>query len=340
MGAQAAYVAGDWDRAASEVDVHGESPPEVAEALLSGVALAVRAGRGEAEAVPLIPHLRRQWEAEGLVTILTAAAGIDLHGDRGDLDAAIALHDEAVASLSQLWDRKDFQARVRFSGLLLGQLAGAAARTGSRDRRALVDLAAEPLDVARRIGEQRAAAAWGHGPEHLAWLARAEAEHARLRWLTGVDAPEADELEQVWRRALAAFEEFGHVFEVARCRARLAAVLRAAGNTAESAEHLRGATDVARRLGAEPLLSELRALGAPAQARSAPARSDEALTAREREVLALVAQGRTNREIAGQLYISAKTVSVHISNILAKLGAAGRTEAVAVARRRGHLTDA
>ena len=56
-------------------------------------------------------------------------------------------------------------------------------------------------------------------------------------------------------------------------------------------------------------------------------------------MLTLVAQGRSNREIAGQLYISAKTVSVHVSNMLAKLGAAGRTEAVAVARRRGYLDD-
>jgi DNA-binding CsgD family transcriptional regulator/tetratricopeptide (TPR) repeat protein len=340
MGAQAAYVAGDWDRAAREADVRGESPPEVAEAMLTSVGLAVRAGRGDAEALALVPHLRRQWDVEGMVTLLTTTAGIDLHGDRGDIDAAVALHDEAVASLVQLWERKDFQARVRFSGLLIGQLASAAGRTGSRDRGALLDLASEPLDVARRIGEQRAAAAWGHGPEHRAWLVRTEAEHARLRWLAGVDAPEAGELEALWRRALGAFEEFGHVFEVARSRARLAAVLRAAGNAAEAAEHVRLATEVARQLGAEPLQSELRALGAPAPARGPAARAEEALTAREREVLALVAEGRSNREIANQLYISAKTVSVHISNILAKLGAAGRTEAVAIARRRGLLTDA
>jgi DNA-binding CsgD family transcriptional regulator len=339
MGAQAAYVAGDWDRAAREADVRAESPPEIAEAMLVGVGMAVRAGRGESTATEVIGRLRPHWSAEGMVTILSATAGIDLHGDRGDLDAAVALHDEAVTSLSQLWERKDFQARVRFGALLLGQLASAAGRTGSRDRRALVDLGAEPLDVSRRIGEQRAAAAWGHGPEHRAWLARAEAEHARLRWLAGVDPPEARELEQLWRRALAAFEEFGHVFEIARSRARLAAVLRAAGNATEAAEHVRAATEVARGLGAEPLLSELRTLGAPAAARASTTRADEALTAREREVLALVAQGRSNREIAGQLYISAKTVSVHISNILAKLGASGRTEAVAVARRRGHLTD-
>ena len=57
-------------------------------------------------------------------------------------------------------------------------------------------------------------------------------------------------------------------------------------------------------------------------------------------MLALVAQGRSNRQIGTQLFISAKTVSVHVSNILAKLGAGGRTEAVAIARRRGLLDDA
>jgi DNA-binding NarL/FixJ family response regulator len=56
-------------------------------------------------------------------------------------------------------------------------------------------------------------------------------------------------------------------------------------------------------------------------------------------VLQLVAQGRSNREIGGQLFISGKTVSVHVSNILAKLGARGRLEAVAAARRRGLLGD-
>ena len=61
------------------------------------------------------------------------------------------------------------------------------------------------------------------------------------------------------------------------------------------------------------------------------------LTPRETEILRLVADGRSNGEIGKQLYISTKTVSVHVSNILAKLGAAGRTEAAAIARRRGLL---
>lgn len=60
-----------------------------------------------------------------------------------------------------------------------------------------------------------------------------------------------------------------------------------------------------------------------------------ALTARERDVLRLLARGRSNRQIGEELFISGKTASVHVSNILAKLGAASRTEAVAVAYRRG-----
>ena len=59
------------------------------------------------------------------------------------------------------------------------------------------------------------------------------------------------------------------------------------------------------------------------------------LTAREAEVLALLAQGRTNREIAARLFISAKTVEHHVSRVLAKLGARTRAEAVAVAAAAG-----
>ncbi|WP_319055437.1 helix-turn-helix domain-containing protein, partial [Streptomyces europaeiscabiei] len=57
------------------------------------------------------------------------------------------------------------------------------------------------------------------------------------------------------------------------------------------------------------------------------------LTGREHDVLRLVAVGRTNRQIAEELFISPKTASVHVSNILAKLGVSGRGEAAAVAHR-------
>ena len=61
------------------------------------------------------------------------------------------------------------------------------------------------------------------------------------------------------------------------------------------------------------------------------------LTEREREVLALVAEGLTNREIGSRLFISAKTASVHLSNLMVKLNVSSRTEAVTVAQRRGLL---
>ena len=60
-----------------------------------------------------------------------------------------------------------------------------------------------------------------------------------------------------------------------------------------------------------------------------------ALTRREVEVLALLAEGRTNRQIADTLFISESTAEVHVSNILGKLGVSGRTEAAAVALRGG-----
>ncbi|MGH8970516.1 MAG: helix-turn-helix transcriptional regulator [Actinomycetes bacterium] len=335
-------VAGDWDDAARLVDVTGESPPGMAEAVLAAVGLGVSAGRGQTAALDQLPQLRGWWHKGGMIAILVGAAAIDLHGDRGDLVAARAVYDDAVATVAELWQLPWFQARIRFSGLLLGQVATEAARSGSggsADRAELARLGDQLAAAARSTADKGRVRGRRRGPEGVAWLARVEAEHNRLRWLTGVDPPPEDELVGSWEQTVEAFDTFGHVFEAARSRARLSAVLRAVGRGPAAAEQAELARAVARRLGAEPLLAELRlAGGADPSDRRAKGR-DETLTAREHEVLALVAQGRSNREIAGQLFISAKTVSVHVSNILAKLGAGGRTEAVAIARRRHLLAD-
>jgi DNA-binding NarL/FixJ family response regulator len=66
-----------------------------------------------------------------------------------------------------------------------------------------------------------------------------------------------------------------------------------------------------------------------------PPTEDLGLTAREREVLALLVEGHTNRRIAATLFISESTAGVHVSNILGKLGVATRTEAATVAARLG-----
>ena len=93
------------------------------------------------------------------------------------------------------------------------------------------------------------------------------------------------------------------------------------------------AREAARALRAQPMLDELTAQGSTP--RPPPRSTQRRSRAREAEILALIAEGRSNGEIGKQLFISTKTVSVHVSNILAKLDAASRTEAAAVARRRG-----
>jgi DNA-binding NarL/FixJ family response regulator len=111
---------------------------------------------------------------------------------------------------------------------------------------------------------------------------------------------------------------------------------------------LADAADYAKSEGARGLGNEIEALARRARldlssdAVTAPAGDEEptpaesaGLTPREAEVLSLVAEGRTNRQIAATLFISDKTASVHVSRILAKLGATNRGEAAAIARRLG-----
>jgi DNA-binding NarL/FixJ family response regulator len=71
---------------------------------------------------------------------------------------------------------------------------------------------------------------------------------------------------------------------------------------------------------------------------SKPAQHDFGLSRRELDVLALIAQGRSNPEIGRRLFIARKTVAVHVSSILGKLGVSGRVEAATAAIRLG-LTD-
>ena len=325
-----AYQRGAWDEALQIADLGGEAPPPVAEALLGAARASVLAGRGDDATVALLDRARPLWERDGLLAITSGAVGIDFYGDRGDVAAMLALHDDAVVVAARMWSTEHFQARLRMSGLVLGHLANAVANAPTAERVTLTarvaGLAAAADAVQARVVRQKRA----FGPEGRAWAARTRAEHLRVRWLSGVDRPEEDELVAAWTMAVAAFELMGHRFETARSQARLAAVLRAAGRPQEAKAYVDPARETARALGAAPLLAELGALAPAPRREPGP---NGALTGRETEILGLVAQGRSNGEIARQLFISAKTVSVHVSNILAKLGASGRTEAAAIARR-------
>ena len=114
--------------------------------------------------------------------------------------------------------------------------------------------------------------------------------------------------------------------------------LHAAGLRSESVATLQAAIEAATTLGAGLIVSQARAFaeraGLPLD--GAPERHEAGsveLTAREQQVLDLIAEGLTNRQIGERLFISAKTASVHVSAILRKLGAASRTEAAMIAER-------
>jgi DNA-binding CsgD family transcriptional regulator/tetratricopeptide (TPR) repeat protein len=178
-------------------------------------------------------------------------------------------------------------------------------------------------------------------PGVLCNLLLAKAELSRLE---GVSDPER------WQTAATAWERLERPFEVAYARFRQAeALLRAGGTPRQQAETvLEAAHQTTMALGAEPLRREIELLAqrgrlrleepvdttAAPKAPSLPATS-LGLTRREAEVLALVAEGRTNRQIGETLFITPKTASVHVSRILAKLGVTGRGEAAAVAHRLG-----
>ena len=90
-------------------------------------------------------------------------------------------------------------------------------------------------------------------------------------------------------------------------------------------------------MGAVPLKEAVAATVSRSRLAGTGREADAVLTRREREVLALVAEGMTNREIGKRLFISDKTASVHLSNVMTKLNVTSRTEAVTVAHRRGLL---
>ncbi len=166
------------------------------------------------------------------------------------------------------------------------------------------------------------------GPEAIAWLARAEAEWTRL---IGASDPER------WKVAADAFA-YGYVYEEARSRWRLADALVGAGDRDEAAKEAGAAHEVALRLGAEPFRARVGALVRRARLdveSVTPSAGAAGLTPRELEVLRLVTDGRTNQQIADVLFISRKTASVHVSNILSKLDVHTRGEAAAVAHRLG-----
>lgn len=334
LRAQIKVILGDFEGALALADVSGQAPPVVPESLLAALVVTVRAVRGDRSAVAFLPGIQTHWTKDPLIAITAGPAAIEFFALDGDVDAIVAEHDRIVATVTALW-REFFHARVRIGAIALGALACSIINVATADRERIAREGARILEGSRRTLTLQAEEATHWGPEGVAWAARLSAEALRLRWLLGVDPPSEDELIDAWRSALTRFDELGHRYEIARCQTRLAGVLQAAGDPAQARSLADAARATATALGAQPLLDELRSLGTTPRQRAN--QTNDTLTAREAEILALVAQGRSNGEIGKQLFIATKTVSVHVSNILGKLGASTRTEAAAIAQRKGLL---
>jgi DNA-binding CsgD family transcriptional regulator/tetratricopeptide (TPR) repeat protein len=324
------YQAGSWDEAERVSGDLDQLSPAAAE--LSAVALLIDVGRGRPGAAGRLVRIQQLPGDKKWAAYLAGGCGVDLACWQGDLEQARARVSATLAVLEALGEQWELSAVWPATLGLAAEANGAARARADGDQAALAEATAVGRALLERSGRvERQARAVGRqvGPEALGWLARAEAEWTRLQ---GRSDPHA------WQAAVEAFS-YGHVYEVARCRWRLAEALLGAGQREQATVAARAAHATAVRLGAEPLQGVLEALarrgrlnlgaGLPAE------RPLAGLTRRELEVLRLLVEGRSNRQIAEQLFISGKTANVHVTNLLAKLGVHSRLEAAATARRLG-----
>jgi DNA-binding NarL/FixJ family response regulator/tetratricopeptide (TPR) repeat protein len=346
------YRLGRWDdseRAVRRAEEHG--PIGINLILVRELfgRLAVARGRFDEAAEHLQPLARlaeRTADVQFIEPVQSSLAQLALWQGRPD---------EAAATVATAIQQIDFTPEVKVGELYaLGVRANADVAELARVRRSAdrVVAATAAGDAVREAMRQRhadvLAARPALAPLSEPWLLLCEAEATRLHRQTDPAA---------WIAATEAWREQRRPYLVAYARWREAeAWLALRGNRDRAATALRAAHEIALTLRAEPLDREITALAvraridlnvepeAPGGAEETSTTSDEAsafgLTAREREVLGLVALGRTNRQIASELFISENTAGVHVSNILGKLSVTGRGEAAAVAYRLGLVEPA
>jgi DNA-binding NarL/FixJ family response regulator len=281
-----------------------------------------------------------------LTTVINAELATRIALARGDLRDGRRLAGEGLAALGRLRPRDAADFRCFLVPLIAlrveAELAGhARARGAAGDLDEAMVHGRTIIEQARSVTTSivaRAPEAWRR-PEAV--LALCEAEWSRLQGasdagLWSAAAAACEEAQQLYLRPYALYRQSEAMLADKADRGEVAAVLRQAHGAVVA-------------MGARPLQREIEALAERARIRVQPdagasggrdagdAATDQrfGLTPREREVLSLVAAGRTNRQIGAELFISEKTAGVHVSNILGKLGAGGRTEAAAIAHRLG-----
>lgn len=322
------FVAGDWEAAEHTARLGGAMVAPVVAGRLAAAGLLVEVARGRlAEAERRWEELDSREQEDDQVVLLLGGAGVEAALWRGAPEQALRRAETALADLERLLPH-------HIAAIMLAALGLAAVPEGAHEQ------AERLLGAAESAAEKGIPRSGSLGVEGRAWLTRARAERDRVRG-------EADAA--TWTGVLEAFG-YGEPYREAEARVRRAeAQLAAAGRTEDRAAAARlreeavadldAAIGAAERLGAEPLrtrATDVRERAGSRRTRSVPgAEGAGPLTPREAAVLALVAEGRTNRQVGEALYISEKTVSVHLSRVMAKLGAAGRTDAVAIGYERG-----
>jgi DNA-binding CsgD family transcriptional regulator/tetratricopeptide (TPR) repeat protein len=255
-------------------------------------------------------------------------AGSQMAGPRHELAAELALArgdaDAALDAVSAGLDNvEQADGMRRYGGWLYAVGLRAAALTGGEPGRV------GATRVHDRLEASRDAAGHGASPMWRAQTAVADAEWASLR--------SHDDALDRWQAAITALDDLGFVPAATTARIRHAATQLPAGRV-EAEAALERAWHDADDAGLALARRQAEAVGRRANIAVGPRAASDTpfgLTARELEVLRLVAEGCTNPEIGRALYISRKTASTHVSNILAKLGVATRGEASAMAHREG-----
>ena len=313
---------GRWDDALALVDEFlAQDLPRFAEAFLSLARAQVLVWRGDPRAADAVADLDRMvdWWPEDLEWSLCVAMAHAEHAlSLGDPDTALTMLVDRLADVT--WPTCN-----AFTWPALHTLTRAVATVEQRD--GVVQQQARDTVTAAR----RAFTPWGN---HQVWDTVIDAE------LT----PGDDDATDRWEAAYQALTDpaiEGPVHLRAYTAYRLGAALLAEGRRDDAAPVLADALKHARTLRAAPLEADITALARRGRirlpgvddAQTVPAGAGVWLTPREHDVLHLVTAGRTNTQIATELFISPKTVSVHVSNILAKLGAASRAEATTIAHR-------
>jgi DNA-binding CsgD family transcriptional regulator len=180
------------------------------------------------------------------------------------------------------------------------------------------------VEIADALGSQEGSIA--------AWIAQAHAEFARMR------DGNAETLEaEAWVAVGDRWHALGHRYDEAYADLRFAEAKLAAGSRREAEAALRRSAAIAEELRAVPLADLVTDIRRRGGLESVLPPAEDGLTPREREVLDWVRRGATNRDIAEALFISPKTVSVHISALLRKFGVSGRGDLRAAAALKMHL---